>query len=119
MRGVGQIEHDGRMRFCSSAIGVRPGEIDRAVEVQGTVRVDVDVQRLEVGRGVDQANIAGLHKVVGDDDVLLVRSDFDVMRANGRLSLVRVVEALRVAQVRDVECGDVVGRCECRCWELE
>lgn len=112
MRGVGQIEYDGRMRSSSSAIGVRPGEIDRAVEVQGTVRVDVDVQRLVVGRGVDQANVAGLQKVVGNEEVLLVRSDFDVMRANGRLILVRVVEALGAIQVRDVECGDVVARCD-------
>lgn len=96
MGGVGQIEHDGRMRLSSSAIGIRPSEINRAIKVQGTVRVDVNIERLEVCRGIDQANLPRLHKVVGDDNVLLVRSDFDVMRANGRLGLVRVVEALGV-----------------------
>lgn len=83
--------------------------------MQGTVRVDVDVKPLEVCRGIDQANLPRLYKVVGDDNVLLVRCDFDVMRANGRLNLVRVIEALGVIQVRDVERGDVVGRCERHC----
>lgn len=119
MGGVGQIEHDSRMRLSSSAIGIRPGEIDRAAEVQGTVRVDVDIKSLEVGRGVDQANIARLHKVVGNDNVLLVRSNFNIMRANGRLILIRVVEALGVFQVRDIECGNVVGRGERHCGESE
>lgn len=83
--------------------------------MQGTVLVDVDVKPLVVCRGIDQANLPRLYKVVGDDNVLLVRCDFDVMRANGRLNLVRVIEALGVIQVRDVERGDVVGRCERHC----
>jgi hypothetical protein len=44
--------------------------------------------------------------------VLLVRRDLDVVRADGRLVLVRVVEALDVVQVADVERCDVVGGCQ-------
>jgi hypothetical protein len=44
--------------------------------------------------------------------VLLVGRDLDVVRADGRLVLVRVVETLDVVQVADVEGCDVVGCCE-------
>lgn len=44
--------------------------------------------------------------------MLLVRGDLDVMRADGGLDLVRVVEALGVFQIRNVKGGNMVGRCE-------
>lgn len=96
------------MRLPSSAVRIRPREIDAAVKVQAPVGVDVDVERLEVRGGVDEADLARLDKVVGDDDVLLVGRDLNVVRADGGLGFVRVVEALDVAQVGDVERGDVV-----------
>lgn len=106
----GQVKDDGAVRLGSAAICVGAGEVDSAVKVQGTVRQDVNVQRLEVGRGVDQADVARLDEVVGDDDVLLVRSDLDVVRTDRRLHLVWIVEALGVVEVGDVESCNVVGR---------
>lgn len=107
------------MRLSPSAVSIRPSEIDRAVKVQGAIRVDVNIKPLVVCRGIDQANLPRLHKVVGDDNMLLVWSDFDVMRADGRLNLVRVVKPLGVIEVRDIECCDVVARCDRRCGESD
>lgn len=75
------------------ATTVREGarEINRAVEMERAVRVDVDVKSLKVSRGVDETDITSLHKVVGDDDVFLVRGDFDVVGTDGGLVFVRVV----------------------------
>lgn len=41
--------------------------------------------------------------------MLLVRSDLDVVRANGGLVLIGVVKTLDVVQVGDIEGSDVVG----------
>ncbi len=90
------------MRLRPTPVRKLPAEVDRAVEAQAAVIVDVDIQRLEVGRGVDQADLAGLDEIVGDKQVALVGRDLDVVRADGRLVLVRVVEALDVVQVADV-----------------
>lgn len=109
LRGISQIEHDARVGLGATAVGKLLAKVDGPVEVQAAVIEDVDVQRLEVGRRVDDADLARLHKVVGDEEVLLVGGDLDVVRANGRLVLVGVVQALDVVQVADVEGGDVVG----------
>lgn len=93
----------------SSTTGlVEVGEVDGAVEAQGAVVLDVDVEGLEVSRGVDEADLAGLDEVVGDDEVLLVGGDLEVVGADGGLDDVGVVEALDVVEVGDVEGGDVV-----------
>lgn len=93
----------------SSTTGlVEVGEVDGAVEAQGAVVLDVDVEGLEVSGGVDDADIAGLDEVVGDDEVLLVGGDLEVVGTNGGLDDVGVVEALDVVEVGDVEGGDVV-----------
>ena len=84
------------MRLSPAAVGVRGGEVDGTVEMQGAVGVDIDVLGLEVGGGLDKADLARLHEVVGDDDVLLVRRDLDVMRPDDGLLHVGVVEALGV-----------------------
>lgn len=84
-------------------------KVDSTVEVQATVIVDIDVQRLEVGRSVDNTDLASLDKVVGDNEVLLVRSDLDVVRAHSGLVVVGVIQTLDVAQVADIEGGNVVG----------
>jgi hypothetical protein len=107
--GVSQIEDNARVGLGTAAVGKLLAEIDRAVEVQAAVLVEINVQSLEVGGGVDDANFARLHKVVGDEEVALVGADLDVVRADGRLDLIGVVETLDVVQVADVEGGDVVG----------
>ena len=109
LRGIRQIEHDARVGLGAAAVGKLLAKVDGPVEVQAAVIEDVDVERLEVGRRVDDSDLARLHKVVGDEQVLLVGGNLDVVRADGRLVLVGVVQTLDVLQVADVEGGDVVG----------
>ena len=90
------------MRLGTATVRKLAAEVDAAVKAEAAVIVNVDVQGVEVGRGVDEADLAGLHEVVGDSDVLLVGGHLDVMRADGGLVLVRVVEALDVVEVADV-----------------
>lgn len=99
------------MRLGTATVRKLAAEVDAAVKAEAAVIVNVDVQGVEVGRGVDEADLAGLHEVVGDSDVLLVGGYLDVVRADGGLVLVRVVEALDVVEVADVQGGDVVGGC--------
>lgn len=96
------------MGLSSTTSLVEVGEVDGAVEVQGAVVLDIDVEGLEVGGGVDDADLAGLDEVVGDDEVLLVGGDLEVVGADGGLGDVGVVKALDVVEVGDVEGGDVV-----------
>lgn len=100
------------MRLSTAAVGELIQEIDGAAKMEGSVRVDVNVQRLIIGGRVEDADVARLHKVVGHHDVFLVRRDLDVMRANGGLVVVRVIQPFDVVQIGDVEGRDVVGRCE-------
>lgn len=52
--------------------------------------------------------IASLDEVTGNEQVLLVRRDLDVVGADDGLLLVGVVEALRVIKIRDIDSGDVI-----------
>ena len=113
--GVSEVENDSGVRLRATAVGKLLGEVDGAVEAERAIIVNVNVQRLEVSRSVDDANVAGLHEVVGDDDVLLVGSDLDVVGPNGGLILIRVVEALDVVRVGDIEGSNVVGGGEGDC----
>lgn len=112
---ISKIEDDSGVRLRATAVGELLGEVDGAVEAERAVIVNVNVQRLEVGGSVDDTDVAGLDKVVGDNNVLLIRSDLDVVRTNGRLILIRVVKALDVVQVGDIEGSDVVGGSESDC----
>lgn len=97
------------MRLGTTTFRERLVEVNGPVEVQAAVVVEINVQRPEVSRGVENTNISGLHKVVGDDEVLLVRRDLDIVRANTWLNLVRVIQTLDVVQIADVKGGNVVG----------
>lgn len=97
------------MRLGTTTVRKLAAEVDAAVEAQAAVVFNVDVQGVEVGRGVDEADLAGLHEVVGDSDVLLVGGHLDVVGADGGLVLIGVVEALDVVEVADVQGRDVVG----------
>lgn len=44
--------------------------------------------------------------------MLLVGSDLDVVRTDGGLVLIGVIQTLNVRQVADVKSGNVVGGCE-------
>ena len=103
------------MRLRATTVGEFPSEVDGTVEAERAIVVDVNVQRLEVCGSVDDTDVAGLHEVIGDDDVLLVGSDLDVVGSDGGLILIGVIEALDVVQVGDVEGSDVVGGGEGDC----
>lgn len=77
-------------------------EVNRPVEAQATIIIQVDVQCLEISWSVDQSDLAGLHEVIRDDDMLLVRCHLDIVRADSGLILVRVIETLDVVEVADV-----------------
>lgn len=115
---VREVENHTRVWLRASTLTVQSVEVDRAVEVQRAVVVDVNVQRLVVGWRVDETDVARLHEVVCHDNVLLVGSHLDVVRADGGLLLIRVIQTLDVRQVRNVERGDVVGGRECQVDEL-
>lgn len=107
--GISQIKDDTGVRLGTTTVGELLAKVDSPVEAQATVIVDVDVKRFEISRGIDDTNLAGLNKVVGNHDVLLVGSNLDVVGSDGGLVLIRVVQTLDVVQVADVEGGDVVG----------
>lgn len=52
--------------------------------------------------------IASLDEVTGNEQVLLVRRNLDVVGADDGLLLVGIVEALRVIKIRDIDSGNVV-----------
>lgn len=106
------------MRLGSSTVGKLAGKVDGAVEAQGTIGKDVNVECLEVSWSVDNANVTSLDKVVGDDNVLLIGGDLDVVRAEGGLDLIGIIEANDIVEVADVEGGNVVGKGEGEVGEL-
>jgi hypothetical protein len=105
------------MRFSPSAI-IDPAprklllKINRAIEMQTSIRVDINIQRAIISWCVDESDVTGLHKVIGDNDVFLIRDDLDVVWSNGWLCDGGVVETLDVGEVADIKGGDVIVCCE-------
>lgn len=62
--------------------------------------------------------IASLYEVAGDQKVLLVGRDLDVVGSNNGLSLLGVIETLDVVQVGDVKSSDVVSESQGEVGEL-
>jgi hypothetical protein len=87
-------------------------KIDRSIKVQTSIRVDINIQSLEVSRCINQPNFTSLNKVIRNNDVFLIRRHFNVVGTDGGLDFIGVVETLDVVEVRNVEGGDVVCRCE-------
>jgi hypothetical protein len=100
------------MRPRSSSLRELAQEVNAAVEVQATIWQNVNPLRLEVRRSVHDADIARLHKVIRNKQVLLVRADLDVMRSDDALVLFRVVQTLHVVQITDVQRRNVVSERE-------
>lgn len=70
---------------------------ERNVLVEGQCaggRVEVDVVELVVGMGVDDAEVALLHKVVGDDEMFAVGGELEEVGADDGLGDGGVVDAL-------------------------
>lgn len=97
------------MGLGTSSVGKLAWEVNAAIEAQRAIIEDVDVKSLEVGRGIDDADLTGLHEIIGDDDVFLVWRDLDVVGTNGWLDLIRVIQTLDVVEVADIQGGNVVG----------
>lgn len=93
---VSKIKNNGAMRFPPTAISELLCKIDGSAKVKAAIRIDVNVQRFEVCRRVDNPNVARLNEIVRYHDMFLVWGDFDVMGPNGRLNFVRVVETFGV-----------------------
>ena len=118
MTWIRQIKDDDRMRLRTTSIPSVPRlakrllKVNRPIEAQRAVGQDINPLRLEVRRGVHDADLARLHEVIRDQQVLLVGRDLEVVRSDDALVLVRVVETLDVVEVGDVEGGDVVAERE-------
>jgi hypothetical protein len=128
--GIRQVIDDGRVRAGTTSGRSEDGlEVHGAVERQPTVGQDVNPVTLVVTGGVEDRDlhiqsqlllhsptlksspgtyIASLDEVARHEQVLLVRRDLDVVRADDGLLLIGVVEALDVVEVGDVQRGDVV-----------
>lgn len=106
--GVSQIEDDRAVRPSPTPLRELAQEVNAPVERKATIGQDINPLGLEVRRRVDNTNATSLDKVVGDEQVLLIRADLDVVGSDDTLVLVGVVETLDVVQVGDVERGDVV-----------
>ena len=63
-------------------------------------------------------HITSLHEIPGDEEMLPVGSDLDVVRPDDGLVLVGIVQALDVAEIRDVQGRDVVAQREGEVGEL-
>jgi hypothetical protein len=86
------------------------GEVDGAVKVQAAIIIEVNIQSPVISRCVYDTNFACLHKVIGDRNVLLIRGNFDIVRANRVLVLIGVIQTLNVTKVADVKRSDMVCR---------
>jgi len=83
-------------------------KVNAAVEVEGTIRADVDPQGFVVTGSIDDRDVAWLDEVVGDEQILLVRRQLHVVRSNSWLVLIRVIKSFDVVQVADVESSNVI-----------
>jgi len=97
------------VRLSTSAVGELLAEIDSSVERQATVLIEIDVQGLEVSWSVDDTNFSGLHEIVGNNNMLLVGSNLDIVRADSWLILIRVIKTFDIVQVTDIQSSNVVG----------
>jgi hypothetical protein len=107
--GVSEVKDNTGVRLGSPAVGKLLVEVNSAVERKASILLEINVKSLEVSWGIDDTNLASLDEVISDNQVLLVRSDLDVMGSDGGLVLIGVIETLDVVQVTNVKGGDMVG----------
>lgn len=87
-------------------------KINRAIKPQAPIRININIQRLKISRGINKPNIPRLDEIIRYDDVFLIRGDFDVVWADGGLDGIWIVETFDIVEVGDVEGCNVVGGCE-------
>ena len=110
---VRKVENNRRVRAAATAFLKRSDEVDGAIERQATVVIDINVESLVISWDVDDTDVSALNKVVGDKEMLLIRSKLDVVWTDCWLLFIWVVKALDVLEVTDVQSGNVVGLTEC------
>lgn len=111
MSRISQVKDDRRVRTRASAVlGKDALKVNRAIEAQRAVRVNVDPVALVVSGRVEHRNVARLHKVARHQQVFLVRRDLNVVWADDGLLFIWVVESLDVVEVRNVEGRNVVAQ---------
>jgi hypothetical protein len=88
-------------------------EVNSSVKGETAILVQIDIERLEVSRSIDNTDLACLDKVICDNQVLLVRRDLDIVRSYCGLVLIWIIETFDVVQVADVQRDNVVccGKC--------
>lgn len=106
--GIGKVKDDGRVRLSSSPVAVLLIEVDGAVEVERAVLLNIDPLRLEVGGRIDDGDGTRLQEIVGDQEMLLIWSDLDVVWSDNALALVGVVETFDVVEVGDIQGRNVI-----------
>ena len=79
-----------------------------ASKLKASIWIDVCVVNLIIGWRIDDADLACLQEVIDDDDMLLVGSNLNEVRSNCWVHRGRIIETLRVVDVRNVELGDMV-----------
>lgn len=96
------------MGFSTTAAGELFVEVDGTVEAKAAVLIEVDIKSLKVSRGVDDTDVSSLNEVVCDNQVLLVRSNLDVVGADGGLVLIGVIQSLDIVEIADIKSCNVV-----------
>ena len=96
------------MRLGSTAVFKVLREIDATIEVQAAVRIDINVKSPVVSRSIDKADVSCLKEVVCDNEMLLIRGDFEKVGPNTILNFIGIIEALRVVDVGNIKRRDVV-----------
>ena len=87
-------------------------KINGAIKRQTAIRVDINPLGLEIRGSINNTNIPRLNKVIRNEEILLIRGDFNIVRADDALVLIGVVEALDGGEIGNVEGGYVVPECE-------
>jgi len=106
---IRQVKNDTRMRPRTTPAACKDLlKVNRSVEVERAILVNIDPVSLVVTRCIQHRDIARLHKVARDQNVLPVGRDLEVVRADDGLGGIRVVETLDVLEVGDIEGGHVV-----------
>lgn len=106
---VGQVKDNGGVGSGAATVRKDSWEVDGSVEAEAAVVEDIDILSHVVGGGVQNTNVTSLDKVIGNDDVLLVWRDLQVVRSDNWLYFAVGIESLDVVEIGYVQLIDVVG----------
>jgi len=93
LRRICQIKHHRTVRFRPTAVYKPLGKINAAVEIQTSGIININIQGFEICWSID---ISFLDGIVRDHDMLLIWGDFNIVRTDGGLTFIGVVESFDV-----------------------